>query len=80
MDKPAEALPVLVKILDDGSQWARVHAANVLDEIDQQAVPVIDAMKRNLSYRPKLVSEGKYTVRVLNRALNELEGTENRVK
>lgn len=80
MDKPANALPVLVSVLDDGSQWARVHAANVLDEIDQQASPVIDAMKRNLAYRPKLVAEGKYTVRVLNRAINELEGTENRVK
>lgn len=80
MDAPEKALPVLVDILDDGSQWARVHAANVLDEIDEQASPVIAAMKRNLAYRPKLVADGKYTVRVLNRAINELEGTNNRVK
>ena len=80
MDLAKEALPVLVEVLDNGSQWARVHAANVLDEINAQARPVIAAMKRNKAYRKGLVAEGKYTVRVLNRALNELEGTNNTVK
>ena len=80
MDFAEEALPVLVEVLDDGTQWARVHAANVLDEINAQARPVIAAMKRNKAYRKGLVAEGKYTVRVLNRALNELEGTNNTVK
>ena len=79
MNLAEEALPVIVKVLDDGSQWARVHAANVLDEIDEQARPVLDAMKRNKAYRKGLVADGKYTVRVLNRALNELEGTRNSV-
>ena len=41
---------------------------------------MIAAMKRNKAYRKGLVAEGKYTVRVLNRALNELEGTNNTVK
>jgi len=80
MNLEKEALPVLVEVLDDGTQWARVHAANVLDEIDEQARPVLVAMKRNKAYRKGLVAEGKYTVRVLNRALNELEGTNNTVK
>ena len=77
MNEPDEALRVLVAVLDDGSQWARVHAANVLDEIDEQARPVLAAMKRNKAYRKGFVADGKYTVRVLNRALNELLGTKN---
>ena len=77
MGEPDEALRVLVAVLDDGSQWARVHAANVLDEIDEQARPVLEGMKRNKAYRKGFVADGKYTVRVLNRALNELLGTKN---
>ncbi|MBI1313035.1 sulfatase-like hydrolase/transferase [bacterium] len=79
MDQPDDALPVLVEVLDHGSQWARVHAANVLDELDEQARPVLDAMQRNKAYRKGLVADGKYTVRVLNRALNELLGTNETV-
>jgi len=79
MNRPAKALPVLVDVLDNGSQWARVHAANVLDELDEQARPVIEAMQRNKAYRKGFVAEGKYTVRVLNRALNELQGTNHSV-
>lgn len=74
-----QALPALVAVLDDGSQWARVHAANVLDEIDEQARPAVEAMQRNKAYRKGLVADGKYTVRVLNRALNELLGTSDTV-
>lgn len=77
MNEPNEALPVLVAVLDSGTQWARVHAANVLDEIDEQARPVLDGMKQNNVYRKGFVADGKYTVRVLNRALNELLGTNN---
>ncbi|MEQ9411371.1 MAG: sulfatase-like hydrolase/transferase [Fuerstiella sp.] len=73
------ALEALSRMLDDGSQWARVHAAIVLDEMDQEARPAIDAMKRNLEYRDGFVAKGKYTVRVLNKALNDLEGTSNTV-
>ena len=80
MGKPEAALPVLVDVLDNGSQWARVHAANVRDEIDEQARPIVEAMKRNKAYRKGLVADGKYTVRVLNRALNELLGTNDVVK
>lgn len=75
MGHAEEGLPVLVDVLDNGSQWARLHAAIVLDEMDEQARPVIDAMQRNKAYRDGFVARGKYVVRVLNRALNELLGT-----
>ena len=80
MDKPEPALPVLVDVLENGAQWERLHAIIVLDEIDEMARPVIDKMKAALEYRNDLVANGKYTVRVANRALNELEGTNNAVK
>ncbi|UCF35879.1 MAG: sulfatase-like hydrolase/transferase [Acidobacteriota bacterium] len=80
MGDAQKALPVLVAVLDEGSQWARVQAAVVLDEADQLARPVVDDMKRHLGPRPELVQRGKYTVRVLNRALNELLGTDNEVE
>jgi uncharacterized sulfatase len=79
MGRPKQALPILVAVLDQGSQWARVQASNVLDEMDDQALPVVDAMKRHLEPREDLLQRGKYTVRVLNRALNELQGTANQV-
>ena len=47
----------------------------MLDEIDEQARPVLAAMKQGLAYQPGFNSNGKYRVRVLNRALNELLGT-----
>lgn len=72
-------LKTLAEVLDNGTQWARVHASIVLDEMDEAARPVISAMKRNKTYRKGFVAEGKYTVRVLNKALNDLEGTHNTV-
>ncbi|MEO2009646.1 MAG: sulfatase-like hydrolase/transferase [Pirellulaceae bacterium] len=80
LGKSAEALPTLVGVLDNGSQWARVHAANVADEIDELARPIVPDLQRNLAYRKEFVADGKYTVRVLNRALNELLGTDRQVK
>ncbi len=79
MHDPAPALPVLTEILGSGSQWARLHAANVLDEIGEQARPAIDAMREHKVERKGEVADGKYTVRVLNRALNELLGTDEEV-
>lgn len=79
MGLPDEALPVLITELTRGAQWERLHAANVLDEIDEQARPVLEEMKAGLEYQPGFNSKGKYRVRVINRALNELQGTANRV-
>ena len=80
MGKVEPALPVLARELRDGPQWVRLNAAIVLDEIDDDARPVLDAMKEALQPRTELYAGGKYTVRVINRALNELLGTENVVK
>ena len=79
MGKPKKALGVLARELDRGAQWERLHAAIALDELDDVARPVLAAMQTALEPRPDLENNGKYTVRVINRALNELLGTENAV-
>ncbi|MBA2114641.1 sulfatase-like hydrolase/transferase [Bremerella alba] len=79
MGLPEDALPVLVKELTTGQQWERLQAAIVLDEIDDQARPVIQEMKQGLEYQKGFNSDGKYRVRVTNRALNELQGTDNKI-
>jgi len=79
LGRPKEALSVLVKELEDGEQWERLHAAIVLDEIDEMARPVIEKMHQALTPREDLYANGKYVVRVINRALNQLEGTDRKV-
>ncbi|MDG1891395.1 MAG: sulfatase [Verrucomicrobiota bacterium] len=79
MDQPRDALPILIREMNEGTQWERLHAAIVLDEIDAQARPVIDAMRAGLQYQKGFNSNGKYRVRVINRALNELNGTRHAV-
>ncbi len=79
MGLPDAALPVLIHELTEGTQWERLHAANSLDEIDEQARPVVEQMEEGLRYEPAFNSRGKYRVRVINRALNELNGTNNKV-
>lgn len=79
LDVPKKALPVLTKELDEGEQWERLHAAIVLDEIDEMARPVLLEMYAALEPRMDLYANGKYVVRVLNRALNQLEGTNRKV-
>jgi uncharacterized sulfatase len=80
MGHPQRALPVLSRELHEGPQWVRLSAAVVLDEMDAQARPALDAMKRALRPRQDLFAGGKYTVRVINRALNELLGTSRTVR
>lgn len=80
MGEPKDALPVLIKEMTSGAQWERLHAAIVLDEIDEQARPVAEQMKQGLKYQKGFNSDGKYRVRVTNRAINELYGTNNTVK
>ena len=80
LNEPNRALPVLTSVLHEGEQWERLHAVIVLDEIDEQARPVIESMRMALRPRTELYAGGKYTVRVINRALNQLEGTQRTVK
>ena len=70
LNDPSRALPVLTKALQHDDEWVRLYAAQVLDEMDEKARSVTDAMHIGLG------DSNKYVVRVLNRALNELEGTE----
>ena len=41
---------------------------------------MLEQMRVGLKYQPGFNSDGKYRVRVINRALNELEGTDRKVK
>ena len=79
MDRPKKALNVLAQELKTGSQWERLHAAIVLDGIDETARPAIKAMQQALEPRKDLYANGKYTIRVINHALNQLLGTDNQV-
>ena len=72
--EPAEGLKVLASELESDQQWTRLYAAIALDEIDDQARPVIAALRKGLKDQPN-----KYIVRVCNKALNDLEGTKNTV-
>jgi uncharacterized sulfatase len=72
---PDLGLPVLVKELESDNQWARLEAAIVLDELDEQARPALAALQGALKKQPN-----KYIVRVANKAVNDLLGTDNKVK
>jgi len=74
------ALPTLAAELECGSQWERLQSAIVLDEIGEQARPLLAPMHAALHPRSTLFANGKYTVRVINRALNELESTQRMVR
>jgi hypothetical protein len=64
------ALDVLRSELSSEYEWARLAAAIVLDEMDEQARAAIPALQEALVDQPN-----KYIVRVANHALNELLGT-----
>jgi len=74
MGLTSKGLALLEKRLSDRNEWARLEAAIVLDELDESARPVLPAMKAGLKEQPN-----KYIIRVLNKAVNDLEGTANRV-
>ena len=75
MNKPRAALPVLIAEMESKHQWGRLQAAIVLDEIEDMAKPAVDALKKGLKNQPN-----KYITRVANRALNDLLGTDNKVR
>ena len=75
MGKPQESFPVLKNALTESDQWARLQAAIVLDEMEEQARPLIPELKKALINQPN-----KYIVRVANRALNDLLNTDKQVR
>ncbi len=74
MNKPEKAYAVLAAALNSEYQWGRLQAAIVLDEIDEMARPLESELKKALRKQPN-----KYITRVANRALNEINGTNNKV-
>ncbi len=74
INRPKKAFAVLAAALNSEYQWGRLQAAIVLDEIDEMARPLEDELKKALRKQPN-----KYIVRVANRALNEINGTNNKV-
>jgi uncharacterized sulfatase len=74
MGEVDRALKVLKEELASEYQWGRLAAAIALDEMDDSARPAIESLKASLDNQPN-----KYIVRVANRALNELLGTNQQV-
>ena len=72
MGKPDRALPVLINTLQGPHPWGRLQAAIVLDSIGQMARPAENALKEALTDQPN-----KYITRVVNRALNVMNNTNN---
>ncbi len=73
-DETELALGVLKDELKSKHPWGRLAAAIVLDEMDEQASDAIADLKNAMINQPN-----KYIVRVANRAVNELLGTNHQV-
>lgn len=74
-DQFEEPVTVLTKELNYENEWVRLLAAQVLDEIGDNARPAEDQLQRRIDD-----DSNKYVVRVANRALNVMNGTDNKVK
>ncbi len=70
-----KALSVLIQELQSDQEWIRLRAAIYLDNIGEKARPAIPYLKKSLND-----VHNKYVVRVANRALNQLLGTDNKVR
>ncbi|MCG8600992.1 MAG: sulfatase-like hydrolase/transferase [Verrucomicrobiales bacterium] len=74
MGKTDPALAIVAEEMKGTGQWARLEASIVLDELDEIARPALKALQEGLVDQPN-----KYIVRVSNKAVNDLLGTENKV-
>lgn len=74
MGDDPKALRVVADAMKGGNEWARLEAAIVLDELDEGARPVLKDLQAGLDKQPN-----KYIVRVSNKAVNDLLGTDNKV-
>lgn len=75
MGEADAALEVLKEELRSEHQWGRLAAAIVIDEMEESGRKIVKDLKEVLSTR----QPNKYILRVANRALNDLLGTENKV-
>jgi len=73
LEKP---LRVLMEELDSDDEWVRLLAAQVLDEMGEDARFAEKALQKRID----VDDPNKYVVRVANRALNKMNGTHNMVK
>ncbi len=64
------AINILKQELNNEDPWTRLIAAQVLDEMGDQAKPAVKALKGVMN------DENKYVVRVANHALNQMLGTD----
>ena len=69
--KPQEALEVLTHNLQHENGWVRLRAAIVLDEFDEMARTELPALQEAMN------DTNRYVVRVVNKAINDLLGTNN---
>jgi len=72
-----EALRIVADELEADIVWTRLKAAIVLDELEEGARPVVADLKTVLEAGGDRYQG--YVVRVVNKALNDLLGTENQV-
>ena len=72
--QPELGLPLLEKEMESEHEWLRLQDIIVLDEIEEMARPALPVMKKALKDQPN-----KYIIRVANRAVNDLLGTEKTV-
>jgi len=74
MGENPKALRVVANAMKGDNEWARLEAAIVLDELDEAARPTFEDLQAGLVDQPN-----KYIVRVSNKAVNDLLGTDNKV-
>jgi len=74
MGETEPALQVVADEVSGEGEWARLEAAIVLDELDEVARPALGALQAGLEDQPN-----KYIIRVANKAVNDLLGTQNAV-
>ena len=72
LDKPVK---VLISGLEHEDEWVRLLSAQVLDEIGEDA----RLAEKALQTRIDINDPNKYVVRVANRALNKMNGTQHMV-
>ena len=74
MSDDPKALRVVADAMKGPNEWARLEAAIVLDELNEGARSVLKDLQAGLEEQPN-----KYIVRVSNKAVNDLLGTDNKV-
>ena len=75
VDQYSQSVNTLIIELNSNDEWVRLLAAQVLDEIGENARPADQQLQERIDE-----DQNKYVVRVANRALNFMNGTKNKVK